>query len=365
MEPSTTRSGLSFKKNKNTRKANRRNTWSELADKYPRMNPNVNLPAGARYIPPGTVKLNPPTALPNWKRLVDKITHTPIYIIICHASLCISYASCGTPTRKQRDPGIPKFRIPPDTYILNLTEGGQYCLFGGAEAMLAETSKDQFRNILLLDDLEDVYRGKGKHPFVSSVMRATTGSVYPNIGCTFKEKPGLLNENGVFDLDKPVPRIINEHSLIKYNEKGYYTDETWYLDDIINHIYAKTGIPRGIFVFAGCTSGFKQATTAANLNGPIASAIVDGVQLIRDAEYEYRSIVPTLDRKTIMREAPEHMAINLGHSGIIAQEDPTLMAKFTVNAGEKDVRTLFGNIPKRDPVNYAKAMDLVSKKQKP
>jgi hypothetical protein len=248
---------------------------------------------------------------------------------------------------------------------LNLTEGGQYCLFGGAQALLAKMRKDQFRNILLLDDVEDVLRGKGKYSFVSSAMRATTGSDYPNIGCTFKENPDITNENGVFDLDKPVPRLINTYSLIKSDEKGPYNDDTWYLDDIIKHTYAKTGIPRGIFIFAGCTSGFKQATTAANLNGPIASAIVDGVQLIRDAEYAYRSNVPTIDRTTIMREAPEHIAINLGINGRMSREDPTLMAYLTAAAGEKDVSILFPTIFKKDPENYAKAMDLVGEKQKP
>ena len=365
MELSTTRSGLSFKKNKNTRKANRRNTWSMLANKYPRLDPSVNLPAGARYIPPGTATLYPPTPLPNWKKLVEKITNTPIYLIICHASLCISYASCKTPSRKQKGGGIPTFSIPPDTYILNLTEGGQYCLFGGAEAVLASINKDQFRNILLLDDLEDVFRGKGKYPFISSAMRATTGSIYPNIGCTFREKPDILNENGVFDLEKPIPRIINTYSLIKYDELGPYKDDTWYLDDIIKNTYTKTGIPRGIFVFAGCTSGFKQAKKAANLNGPIASAILKGVQLIRDAEYEYRSNVGTIDRATIIREAPEHTAINIGTNGRISREDPTLMAYLTAAAGEKDVSVLFPTILKKDPENYAKAMELVGEKQKP
>jgi hypothetical protein len=247
---------------------------------------------------------------------------TPLYLIACHSAVCISYASCKTPGRK----GTPIFRIPPSTYILNFTSGGEYCMFGTAAAKMVQLHKNEFRKFLLLDDRDDVFRGEApkEYSFVSSVMRATQAD-YPNIGCTFKEKPGIPNELGVFNLDTTT-HIANEHSLISATQLGPYKDDVWYLDDIINYVYSTQKQNKGIFLFAGCTSGFKQAKLPKNLNGPASKAIEYAHNLIRIAELEYGTTAPVIDRETIEREEPDLLAKNFGIKLPTAQEDPTLMA---------------------------------------
>ena len=274
----------------------------------------------------------------------------PIYLIACHSAVCISYASCKTPGRKQKNPGIPTFRIPPSTYILNFTSGGEYCMFGTAAANMVKLHKDEFRKFLLLDDRDDVFRGDDpkEYTFVSSVMRATQAE-YPNIGCTFKEKPEILNELGVFNLDTTT-KIINENSLISATQLGPYKDDVWYLDDIIQYVYSTQKQKKGIFLFAGCTSGFKQALTRKNLTGPAGKAIEDAHNLIRIAELEYGTTAPVIDRETIEREEPDLLAKNFGTKRPIAQGDPTLMALTTYGV-EENVAHLFPknlNIPDYD-----------------
>jgi hypothetical protein len=254
----------------------------------------------------------------------------------------------------RKEPGIPKFHIPANTYILNFSTGGDYCLFNEHMSKLVAKYKDEFRKLLLLDTRDDVNSGPSSKEYgvLSSTMRATQ-SDYPNISCTFKDAIPI-NNSGVFNLDIAT-FFTNEHSMIKDTQLGPYGDETWYLDDIIQYVYTQTGKNRGIFIFAGCTSGFVQAKTKKNLNGPIGKAILEAHELIRIADLEYGAKVDTIDRGTIVREYPYLLAKNYGSPYRMAQTDPTMMALTTVGV-EENVKQLYNHDDEED---FAKAMKLV------
>jgi len=243
---------------------------------------------------------------------------------------------------------------------MNFTAGGEYCLFNARTSSLAAAYSDEFRKLLVLSDRNDVNRGTSVHPhsFVSSVMRATR-IIYPNIGCTFKETASGKNENGVFNLDT-TSVFTNEHSIIKADEPGPYAEDpdTWYLDDIIRTTYERTGTTKGIFLFAGCTSGFKQATKRSNLTGNIGIAISEAEKKIYTAEVRYRASVPTLDRSSIERINPDMIAKDYGTSLSLVQPDPTSMAALAA-ATQGSVKRLFSDIAHKDPENVKKAMSML------
>lgn len=324
MEAST-RSGRIYRvQNKTQNKTQNKNRTL----KRKRNNTNMNIYKPRVILNPRT---NPPTPFHKWRQFATEVMYTPIYLISCHSAVCISYERCKTPMRKE--PGIPKFRIPANTYILNFSAGGDFCLVNMPRTKRIARLKDEFKKVLLLDSREDVNRGPEpkEHDFVGSALRATQ-SDYPNISCTFKETgPNIL---GVFNLDVPVPEFTNEYSMIKDTQLGPYGDDTWYLDDIIQYVYTQTGTNRGIFVFAGCTSGYIQAKTKKNLNGPVAQAILEAHEMIRIADLEYGAKVDTIDRGTIKREYPYLLAQNYGAPFRMTQADPTMMALTTVGVDE-------------------------------
>jgi len=241
---------------------------------------------------------------------------------------------------------------------MNFTAGGEYCLFNAATARFTAVYTNEFRKLLLLHDRDDVERGgvPREHSFVSSVWRAAPSAVYPNISCTFKENMGP-NELGVFNIDT-TRKFTNEHSLIKHDELGPYGDDTWYLDDIIKETYKRTGENKGIFLFSGCTSGFHQAVTKANLTGAIDKAISDAQKLIYLAETEYGTVVSALDKKRLMRINPDLIPTNYGRSFPVIQPDPTSMASLAAATGES-IELLFPDIVAKDPGNIERAMRML------
>jgi len=335
-------------------KTEAKNEWVLLAEKYPR---EIVLSRGARM---GTLKMSKPVAPKRWLNFANEVMSIPMYLITCHSSVCVSYEACKTPSRTSRRPGIPSFKIPDHTYIMNFTSGGEYCLFGTHKTRLVLEYKDEFRKMLLVDDRSSVDRGEEKHAFVSSVMRAADIQ-YPNISCIFQEKEGL-NELGVFDLSK-VTDFVNANSLIKAEDRSPYGDDVWYLDDIIRETYARTRTKKGIFLFSGCTSGFKQAKIKSNLEGAIGKAIADAETMIHIADKSYSTLKPTLDRESITTLDPNMIPMNYGSPYPVAQPDPTSMAAL-VAATNSSMEELFPHIQKRDKANFNRAMSMLSTTRK-
>jgi hypothetical protein len=303
-------------------------TWQNIATKYPK----VNLMRGVRY---ANLKMMKPPSLKLWSSFKDEIMSTPVYFINCHGSVCSSYVECGKGNKRALTPkeqkiGIPSFRVPKSTYILSLTSGDEYCLVGGRFINEVIMNTNNFRKLLLVNDRKTDLRGldsmhPGQRSLIGSLYRATE-CWYPNIGCSFldeeldhtreKEEKGApvalgVNEvvSGVFPLDDIPARTVysgvlqtlnnTTQSMIKIGTRGDhgrigpYGIGTWYLDDIINHVYATTGNHKGIFVFAGCTSHYVPDSAKASED------IRKCQQLIYEADNTYGTTKPTLDAEAI------------------------------------------------------------------
>lgn len=301
------------------------------------------------------------TSIQEWEQLKNEVFSIPIYLVACHSAICFSYEHCRTPSR---GPEFPKFQIPPSTYILNFTSGGEYCMFGGYESRLSKTHRNEFRKLLLLDDRSDIEGQIKGFSFLSSVMRATN-TIYPNISCTFKEDEGQPNQLGVFDLDT-TSIFNNKYSILSESEPGPYKEDptAWYLDDIIHETYKRTGNSKGIFLFAGCSSALTQASSAANLAGPIGKSIADSQQLFYIADIEYNTLVPTIDKERIREYDPSLVVRNVNlHAGNrpIAQPDPTAMASLIHATGET-MEGMFPEMESIDPENVKKARSMLNSK---
>jgi len=277
----------------------------------------------------------------------------PIYLISCHSALCVNYAQCGTPTRADIGSGIPIFKIPKSTYILNFTAGGEYCLFNAYKAFLTKENRSEFRKLLFINDRDDISRSDKPFPFVGQVMRAAAID-YPNISCIFREKG--INDLGVFDLDK-TSVFLNENSIIKATEEGPYNDVvgTWYLDDIIAKTYKHAETNKGIFIFAGCSSPLVTAKSVQHLTSAIGKSIDTAQQMIYLAETSYSTLKPTLSRDKI---PPGLIAHNVGYPFRTAQPTATDEAGFAHALGEDIDPDLKGI----DPANYETAQKILGNK---
>lgn len=321
-----------------------------------------NLPPGAKY---GKLKINKGPTLRKWTAFKNEIMNTPVYFINCHGSVCSNYLRCGKGntremTLEESAIGIPSFKVPKSTYILNLTSGDEYCLVGPRLINDIIFNINNFRKILLVNDRKTDVRGlknlePGEHSLITSLNRATQ-CWYPNIGCSFldddidirreSESAGRAvdltddeKSSGVFNLDAISKIDFGENmrsvdnatqSMIRIathgepGRMGPYGIGMWYLDDIINHVYKTTGISKGIFVFAGCTSHYLPESTAA------AEDIRNCQKLIYQADNEYGTKQPTLDADELL-EARHKSNIPMAFPQELAFSVRTLRGAFENN----------------------------------
>ena len=233
------------------------------------------LPPGARYV--NTIQMHPRVSLDSFRVLYEEIMSIPVYLILCHGAICKSYADCEVP-RKEK--GSPKFMIPESTYILNVTSGGEYCMYSPADSLLFKEEEQNLRKLLLIDDRNDtVLANATGYPLLTTLMRATEVD-YPNIRCSFTDP--ILTDLGIYNLST-TDEFISKNSLFDV-QRG---TAVWLLDDLIAETYRVTGNSKGIFLFTGCTSGFRD-------NAQTAKAVDDAETLLYLAETSYSRIKPTL-----------------------------------------------------------------------
>lgn len=231
----------------------------------------TKLPKNVKFITSVTKKRStrnePERILKRALPFVQSLQKTPLYLIHAHSCICPETGIC------QESATESSFEIPPDTYFINMAQAGDVTCIRQLSLLL---HADEYRKFLLVHSQSDTVPtpsiGVSKFAFFSGVSRATspytTGEkvMYPNINFSMNEHDAmgkditdpLQNENGVFNLDKLVlrkkdyrpPSLNNSHSLLPQDLKR----KNWFLHDIVESIYKKTGIRRGIFVLAGCQS---------------------------------------------------------------------------------------------------------------
>ena len=262
-------------------------------------------------------------AISDWKFQSSFIMDLPIYLIMCHSNICLSYKACGITSKpKSSIKGMPTFTIPDSVFLLNITSGAEYCYSGD---MLSEDIYNQssdIKKLLLVEDRDEIEMrhlmnsskssnssnsSNSIKPLIRRFNRATNVE-YPNFSCTFVEHNKLIKNHdlGVFNLETTTMPIRNKNSLIHATEVGPHPEkpDVWFLEDIINRISPKNAI----FVLVGCS----EILISENSPNAIENT-TDKVQtMIYRAELLYNSLVPTLDIKTIESVDSAQVPYNYG-----------------------------------------------------
>ncbi|NDA63979.1 MAG: hypothetical protein EBX50_18415, partial [Chitinophagia bacterium] len=145
--------------------------------------------------------------------------------------------------------------------MLNLTAGGEYCWNPSRLVTTFHEHTDSIRNLLAIHDRSEIVNSDTDTRLLSLLFRATD-CVYPNLYCELK--PSEETNNAVYIIAKSVSMTVHatsvvrpyrpdDNKIIDTTAVSPSADGMWTLQEIINTVYEKTGIPKGIFIFTGCT----------------------------------------------------------------------------------------------------------------
>jgi len=224
----------------------------------------------------------------------------PIYAISAHSCLV-------TPHYAKHSSSKHTITVPKDTYIVSFSSPGDYTLSDNETLQtICENLSNlrKFMNVHSTSDIKPSKKTKKRtYSLFSNVHRAAPTSLYPNINYTMnnvdRERPTrrAYNEYGVYRLDtlepENAPLLKNKVSLVPQD----IDREDFYLDDIIQEVYEKTGIHNGIFINLGCLTPFR---------GPATSKYMEDMERIFDeANTMYNTLVPTLTAEEIIETLGE------------------------------------------------------------
>ena len=192
------------------------------------------------------------------KQFYSSLQDIPMYVIWGHSCVCPNEKECYGEMPKRTE-----FAIPTDTYLVNLSQPGDF--FCGDIKTIAE-NQTNIRSYLSLHGEGDIYGlysiGKTNYSMFSGIQRATSPMaddtvqepvVYPNVSFTFnavdKKTNRTENECGVYTLPFSFSGKPNNSMSILPQD---YKRNNWFLEDIIQEVYEKTNTRTGIFILAGC-----------------------------------------------------------------------------------------------------------------
>ena len=213
-----------------------------------------------------------------WVKFKRYIYSLPLYYISCHSAVCLNYKDCGN-TQNTNSYKYPSFKLPKDTFMINLTNG-EFCSLTANEEYRIKNSDDIYKKILLVDfpsDARVLYNTTLFYPTISSVYRSSPGSIVPNYACLFKD---AHQDMGVYSFNPPA----GWHESIKIGDDIF-------LDKVINKI------GKGIYIFGGCTSPYRSTVEYVPAQDYASS-------LIYTNELYYRNPYPTMSLNEINRFDP-------------------------------------------------------------
>jgi hypothetical protein len=139
--------------------------------------------------------------------------------------------------------------------------------------------------------------GKTKFSFFSGLQRAASPYdqeeepvLYPNIAFSFNKEGDLdptNNDQGVYLMPK-FGKINNTMSILPQDPKR----ENWFLEDIVQEVYEKTGTHKGIFLLGGCLSICSLRQKMSDLNR--------AAELIHLANVRYTSVRETFTQEEMI-----------------------------------------------------------------
>ena len=215
-----------------------------------------------------------------WLPFIEMLKQLPIYLIICHASLCISSTKCNN--------GKGTFKLNKNSFLLNLSAGGEYVWFNDKMIQTIISNKEEIPLYLGVTDRSDINTLTDDYTPLLSLMNRATECDYPIFNCTFNDpkRPSF----GVYTISKQMLLTQNDNMFKDFNRS-----RNWELNEIIEQVYSMTRTTNGIFVFSGCSDAHEidMKNHASMLKFNTLR------QIIRIEDLAYSSKVPTLDNKYI------------------------------------------------------------------
>ena len=226
------------------------------------------------------------------------LQEVPMYLILGHACICPTSGLCFDETPKNTE-----FAIPNNTYFVNFAQPGDF--YSGSTSKVLK-NMENIRSYLNLHSESDILTtnevGKTKFSFFSGVQRATSPDdqrqepvFYPNIAFSFNKDDGkqpildpTKNDQGVYLLPK-FGKLNNTMSILPQDPKR----KNWFLEDIVQEVYEKTGTNKGIFLLAGCLSICSVRQKMSDLNR--------AAELMHLANVRYTSLRETFTKEEMIK----------------------------------------------------------------
>jgi len=224
----------------------------------------------------------------------------PVYAISAHSCLVTPHYAKQTNSKNI-------MTVPKDTYIVSFGSPGDYSLTDNETVQtICENLQNlrKFMNVHSTSDIKPLKKTRKRtYSLFAHVHRAAPTSLYPNISYTLnnvdRERPTrrAYNEYGVYRIDTLEPEkallLKNKDSIVSQDIER----EDFYLDDIIQEVYEKTGVHQGIFINLGCLTPFR---------GPATAAYMETLERIyEEANTMYNTVVPTLTAEEVLETMGE------------------------------------------------------------
>ena len=232
----------------------------------------------------------------------------PVYFVSAHSCLCAFDNPCYGEKRNLT------FEIPKDTYIMSFSQVNDAFRGTLSTDRAVITNSRSLRQYLYMHDTSDLLDnpevGSTKFSLFSGVQRATSTAEeiteYPNVAYTFnheKEDEPEKNFSGVYAIDgissyKGMETLNNSKSVVPQE----LTRKNYFLEDIIQEVYEKTGIQKGIFVCTGCLP----ICSSSSLKPKNVEATLDKIATIMHiANNRYKTLKPTWTRDEMLQMGKE------------------------------------------------------------
>jgi hypothetical protein len=244
------------------------------------------------------------------RRFIAEMARLPVYVIRAHS--CIESPA----TAKKRN--VPQtIEIPADTYIVTFGSPGDYMCTSNNRLINIKARLADIRKYMYLHSQSDVIPHKSTKPMMSifSDMKRAAQTreegaekiMYPNISYTMNNiDPERMtrtaaqeNEYGVYRIDNvPIFQIQDftnkDNSLVS---QSLYRDD-WSLSQIIEEVYEKTGMRKGIFISLGCLSACGDSSGAPDF-------LMDMAYLYEEANLLYNTVRPTMTKGDVLQHFGE------------------------------------------------------------
>ena len=227
---------------------------------------------------------------------IRDVMTTPVYVINAHSCILNPHYA------KKNDIQL-YFKIPKHTTIVSFGSPGDFVCSDNETVRVLHERLDDIRKFMYVHSDSDVLdvpnqrKRKCDRSLFGSMKRAADGTLYPNISFDLnnidKDRPTRreYNQYGIYRLDTltDVKGLNNTDSLVAHD----LSRENFTLEDLIQEVYEKTGLHKGIFISLGCLSPYQGKATT--------KFIEKAEHIYETANILYNTVKPTMTKEEIIK----------------------------------------------------------------